>query len=474
MREFNYRFEKGLFTGLRPTDKLPLNYQHLAKLINLKAGEAGIEAPYTINKISNTESSTSWPYAQIFLGSYYTIVAFPTVIYRIDSDLATLFTTLNPTNDSTYEYDLTSYGSNISVSAGTNPWEFVDYGKYFILTNGTTVVYSDLTDLNNPVLATSADFSPTCVSYTNFRGQLIGGNVTTSWHSCGDNSVVWSKIGSIVMTPSMSGESGFKNITEWQGQVHCVKGLRDRVVVYGNAGIIAMVPADAMFGWEMLSSVGLYGAYAIGGDEYEHVFADSYGVLWRMQRVGDVRYAYAPKRLGYEEFIQPLSRTALRISKDSVNSEYYISDGTKSYLLTDQGLSELTMKVGSVISHYGRIVGAVIDGSYSYGLLETGPLDTKSAGFKTVVAVELGVTKTTGVSVAIKWRNVGDASFKTTAYYPVNDQGVAYPRISASEICLVVKVTDPAGFKLDYANIRMNLTDRRSVRGVLDVNETAG
>lgn len=474
MREFNYRFEKGLFAGLRPTEKLPLNYQHLAKLINLRAGEAGIEAPRTINKIANTESSTDWPYAQVFLGSYYTIVAFRNIVYRINSDLEDLFKSLNPTDSASYEYDLSSYGVNISVTPGTHPWQFVDYGKYFLLTNGTTVVYSDLTDLDNPVLASTSAFSPVCRSYTNFRGQLVGGNVSTIWHGCGDNSVVWSKIGSIDMTPAMSGESGFKNITEWQGEVCCVKALKERVVVYGNAGIIGMIPTEHMFGWEMLSSVGLYGPYAIGGDIHEHVFADSRGTLWRMQRVGDVRHSYEPKKLGYEEFIQPLDRAALVISKDEVNKEYYISDGTITYLLTDQGLSELTDKVGSVVSHYGRIIGAVEDGSYTYGLLETGPLDTKSAGFKTVVAVELGVTKTTGVSVAIKYRNTNDTSFKTTAYFPVNAQGVAYPKVSASEVCLVVKVTDPTGFKLDYANIRMNLTDRRSVRGVLDVNETAG
>lgn len=467
MREFNYRFDKGLMNGLRPTEHVPLNYQCLTELSNLKAGPAGIEPMTTVYRVHNSMSSAYFPYAQLFVGSTYAFIAFRNRVYRVTADLKTILDAVNGGKDPTYVYDLRTSADYIDTTAASYQWQLADYGKYFVMSNGTTVVYTDLTSLSNPILAKSTALSPTCRSYCSFRGQLIGAGVTSSWYDCGLNSIVWSKIGSNDMTPSISRESGFRTTMEWQGEVYKVLPLDKKVIVYGTGGILSMYPADVTFGFDQFFNHGLLGRYAVAGDDNEHVFADNNGTLWRLGRDGK------PVELGYKEFINPLGAAAV-ISKDSVNNEYYISDGSDTYILTNNGLSHASKGVGSVLAYSDVVLGATTDGIYTYGLIETGPLDIKVAGSKTIVSVELGVNKTSGVSVLIKWKLPGDTTYRLTGWYNVNNEGVAYPKITAPEFKIVVKVDDPSDFKLSYINVRMNLTDRRSVRGVLDVNEING
>jgi hypothetical protein len=354
-------------------------------------------------------------------------------------------------------------------------WDFVDFASFIILTNGSTIVFIDhTTDPDNPVIATmlsSATF-PRCKTYCNFKGQIIGGNVQTTWHDCGTGSIVWSKIGSADFTPDVAMEAGYKVDMGMPGEIHKIKRFGKGFATYGDNGIVYSEPIDwnvavykgLPFGFVDVMSVGIPSIKAVNGDDKEHVFVDKLSRVWRWAGQDP------PQLLDYREYIEEMTLADVVVSFDPAERDYYISDGDIGYLLTPNGLSQIHQLPTSVFRYNGVKYGLADSDAETGFVLETDTIDFKNRGGKTLVAVEIGGSNGAAIRGRIAWKSnmIGDFTYSPTKL--VNPNGVFYPRVTADEFRVRLLSDSAAALQIDYMNLRYNLTDNRSARGRIDVD----
>lgn len=499
MKEFNYIFSEGIKKGLSQYSNNPLNDQALSSLLNMKVAEKGIK-PYTDIKNIPNDVSISWPYPQIFKGSYYCFLADETTVYNIG--ISNIAENINITSSSSLTDELDSELLDELADAltwsgfqslGNLPigdfWDFADFGKYIILTNGSVIIFIDYeTNPDDPAIS-SMEYSsifPRCKTYCNFKGQIIGGNVQTSWHDCSSTSVIWSKIGYADFTPMVGMESGFKILGDASGDIHKVLRLGDGIAVYGDNSVVLMKPEEVKFGFFTALEVGIPSIKAIAGSDSEHVFVDNLYRIWRWKD------GKKPELLDYSHHIENLTLDNIIVSVDKSQNEYYISDGLKTYLLTDYGLSEIHQLITSVFHHEGNVYGVVESVGASGFYLESERLDFGLRGLKTIVAIEVGISyssdyildeltdelededsdylSASDIHGSVSWKSNIAGSFSNTTNRLINPNGVFYPKVTGDEFKIKLVCPTRTNLQIDYMNIRINTTDKRSIRGRIDVS----
>ena len=309
MKEFSVPFKDGLKKGLRSNSRSPRNSESLVECYNLKPGEGGLEA---YEPITNplTGVAVDWPFPQLFLGQDVRVLATATAIYEL----------------STWALGT----AKLSSLAENERWDFIDFGSYLILANGTKLCIRDYAGAwtSNDSTSTIPRFSTGC----NFNGQAVAGNIKTAWHGCGTGSLIWSKIGSVDFTPDGTNEAGFRNIP-WEGTVLRVKKLGKGVVVYCENGIGVLVPFAQTFGWDILTEVGIPAKSAISGNDNIHVFVNTAGELCRINK------DFSLEVLGYSEYMSLMTAASIVVEHNPVLREFHISDPTYAFILTEQGLA---------------------------------------------------------------------------------------------------------------------------------------
>jgi hypothetical protein len=268
---------------------------------------------------------------------------------------------------------------------------------------------------------------------------------------------VWSDIGSASFTPGLRNEAGYM-IIPFSGAVLRVLSLGDVVMVYCENGIIALKPAQQYFAMFELSSVGIPWKGAVGGNEQEHVFIDYNGELWRIGR--DLKM----QKLGYQEYITLLDASKIMISFASNDHEYYISDGELGYLLTPGGLCQVHQLVTSVSFVDGELVGVWESDGNTLRQVVTDLLDFGIRSFKTVSAIELGVTSSSSVYASVDWRSDVNGSFQRSTWLINNPTGFMTPIVTANDFRACVKCSDD--MELRYILLRVKNVDKRSMRGI--------
>lgn len=108
--------------------------------------------------------------------------------------------------------------------------------------------------------------------------------------------------------------------------------------------------------------------------------------------------------------------------------------------------------------------------------LETDVLDFGQRGMKMLTVVEAGVQYDKGdypaeVSVKFKY-SYKEESFSKSPWKVLNNEGVVYPMITASELKILLRAQDyrECRASISYLNLRIKLSDRRSIRGRFNVN----
>lgn len=446
MKEFSITFDKGLSSGLRSSESNPRNKQALTECYNLKPDVLGL-LPYEPVIDESGALSLSWPYPQIFIGSDYRYICTNTKIYTMDS----------------------SWNQTLKVTTtASGIWDFADFGTYVLFVNGAKIVERSPVDGSYTASDTLTDmprFSTVC----NFKGQVIGGNVKSTWHGCGTNSVVWSAIGTNDFTPGVDNvkgsmnEAGFRHM-RWEGEIYRVKRLGNAVIIYGDNGIDALVPYESTFGLKEILDKGIASKGAVGGSWNEHVFVDKEGYLWR------IKSDLSTERLGYKEYISLIDLTEVMVSYDGSKREYYIADDTYGYLLTHWGLCQVYQKVTSVASIDGTSYGVTSDGSDDEGRVVTDVIDFGVRGFKTIGLLEAGIYHPAGSTykgyATVDWRSNKTDSFTRRDWVLMNPNGVATVMTAGDEFRLCVKADNYQNMQLDYINARVKVTDRRFMRGL--------
>lgn len=438
MKEFGKTFDEGLRKGLRASDTNPANSQALITCFNLKPDDMGL-GPY--DPISNPLSGVSadWPFPQLFLGQDVRILATATKVYEL-STWALGTAKLTVTED--------------------ERWDFIDFGSYMILTNGTKLCIRDYEGAwtSNDYTSTIPRFSTGC----NFNGQIVAGNIKTTWHGCGTGSLIWSRIGRVDFTPGGDNEAGFRNIP-WEGDVLRVKKLGKGVVVYCENGILVLVPFQQTFGMEKLMEVGIPSKAAVGGSDNIHVLVDTDGNVWRINKDFNLQM------LGYREYMNLMTAADIVVEHDPVKREFHISDDDYGYLLTEKGLCQCYQEVTTVACDDGTSYGVFDDQSDSEGRIVTDILDFGLRGNKTLELVELSTSSASDINAAVDWRSDISGSFTRSGDVLVNPNGIATIKHTAAEFRVAVTFDDYSDARLDYINMRVKLSDKRAVRGAYDV-----
>jgi len=503
MREFVQTLSE-FRKGLRKDSNMPRNSGLAVEAYNTRVGVAGLEVPPLIVYPITGAPTVSWPLPQLVKitdlyltssGLYFAnYSAGNFVISSVAASTYALTTVYSGAGKSAYATPYVWNGAGTWINTIPPRFTVADFGYYQIWSHPaltikrainaglTAYVWSNiLIGLNG------SGMPPSVRCVCNFRGQLIAGmySMYAETGNTVDNFVAWSEIGSVTPTVMFSngqyyidrtinlgglardphkGTSGIYK-TGPTSPVYRVLPLGKAVIVYCKDKIFAMIPVvDPVptFAIVPIHSFGIAGTWLIDGDEFEHAYIDFSGRLWRMK--ADLK----PELLDYREYMNTLTMTNIVISKNVNYGDYYISDGTKCYLLTPYGLTQWFQYPTSIVYEDAnkRLIGPISVSSDLSASIATDVLDFGVRALKTITVLEVGATGQvmTG-NVDYKYK-VTDATFTASRLKTASNFGVITPIVSGTEFRLRVKGADYTKFDLDYLTVRYKYVDKRMIRGV--------
>lgn len=452
MREFSLEFTPKMLQGLRRSPRGSLNSAGLSRALNAQFTPYGMEPYESVEALAVAKES--WPLPQVFFTKGYQVSG-PAYL----RGLAVSHTTVSNIADDF------SISSLLSLPASSDSiWHFVDYHSYWLLVNDDYVVKIDPTTGVASVHVATATF-PTFKTATDFNGQLVVGNITSPFHGCDEQFVAWSKIGRVDFdqTTKIDNTSGFYKVP-WSGPVLVVKALGDRVMVYGDRGIMVMIPKGRFWQSKHLTNYGIAGRGAVGGDLNSHVFVDAKGYLGMATGEGI-------QRLGFKEFFKDSLEDNILITQDGFDNRFFIGSNDSSYLLSNGNLSEIYQQVTGVQHINGENKGFARTIGSMYMRMTTNPVDFQTADFKTVMAIQVSGRNLNEVDVAVEWKQNPSDNWRVTDWVPTNDQGYAYCPTTAQVFRFAVRSRNLDAVEIESIRVKYKTTGKRFERGKTDVGQ---
>jgi len=453
MRETELIIDEALRNGLSPLKVTPFNSQLLEQLLGFRVGKGGLEK-YELK--TNPLPATlglyyDWPFPQYLTGEQYNILVFRDPIAEVDH--------VYSVSD---DHATTNWIASVSkaVYGEGTLMEMADFGEYVFIANGAVTIYfNTVTSLWEVKQAIST--IPLMRTVCNFKGQAVGGNVQSSWYDCDETYYLWSEIGSIDFTPDQDNEAGYRRCP-FGGTVYHTRRLGDGVVGYSSEGIVMMVPVNdpaPTFRFVELDNVGLINQGAEDGDQNQRVYLGEDYILRRVTQKG-------VEELGYEYFMEQLSGEDVIISFDKKYKDFYIGNSTKTFLLTQQGLSEIPQHPSAVWRRNSGTYMIPDSNDDYYMTIVSQPFDMGYAGQKTVFEMETDLIQGDGNEVAVTYYD-NPTTGSTTAYKPLNNQNVGSIIASGNALAFHLRFDptydDP---RIGYIKARYKMTDLRGLRGV--------
>ena len=452
MREFELVID-GLKNGLSPLRKTPANTQILFECLGFRCGIGELE-PY--EELENPLPATidllySWPFPQFLTGERYNfllirddVTNMEDILYQVSDDHQTLTHIIS--------IDQLTFGTGSLM-------ELADFGEYAFLTNGVVMVYRDTT-LNNWQKASSLTKIPMMKTVCNFKGQMIGGNIVSAWHSCNEQYYVWSKIGEADFTPDRKNQSGFRR-DPYGGEVFHVRRLGDSVIGYSSKGIISMVPVGspaATFAFIELLDIGLVNRGAINGNQFIQCFVGEDYILRRITSNGI-------EELGYQNQMESLIGEDIIVNFDPSLKDFYIGNSSKTFLLTSKGLTEVPQHPSNVWrknSQTYMLPDAIDD---YQALIVTEQFNMEYSGQKTISTIESDLIADNNGEIAVDY-SLDNKVFATTPFNPINDQGSGFISAVGNSLRFRLRFNPDLGATIGYIKVRYKMTDLRGIRGV--------
>jgi hypothetical protein len=503
VREYPLKFEEGINRGLRQYSKMPKNYQSLTEAVNFRVTKRGPEVPPTILTPATWAAlGTTWPYPRVFRTGHRYYLLDDGDLYAINPDTLAL------------DFPLIAGISTFGY------WAMADFGDMSIFVDGgpTGLYYTrSFGDTGGEAIIGTYDFDG-ARAICNFKQQLLMGGfghgtygVNYGWAPDQGlqwrNVVFWSPIGSItedndLIDPGVlpgfleevhdylnwiggktTGGEGptpvpFSNVSGWgfapmryNGYVWNLKPLHSHIIAYGSNGIAALTPHSApvpTFGYKHLADFGIVGSGAVGGDENKHIFVDESGNLWKL--TDDLKL----EKLGYAEYLAPLKIAQfdsgaggykILVSHDTELDDFYISNGAKTYLLGESGLSEIKLwHPTSLFRDKGQLYGITVAGSSTIGSMASDTLDMGLRGIKIVSSMELG-GDATGLEATLDYRYASGNAYSSGTFKPATRAGQVTPMLGGIEFRAKARNADYTKFNPDYINMRWKASDKRAIRG---------
>jgi hypothetical protein len=453
MREFELTIDEALRKGLSPFKVTPFNTQLLQECLGFRLSSIGLEK-YEVKENPLppvTNLLYSWPFPQYITGERYnflivrdSLVNHEDVVYHVSDDHATV----------TYIFavDTLTFGQGTLM-------EVADFGEYAMMVNGVARVFWNVLGAWNASVATAT--IPLMRTICNFKGQAIGGGVTSPWHDCDETFYIWSKIGQMDFTPDNYNLAGYRR-DPYGGEVYHVRRLGDNTIGYSSKGITLLSPVSspaASFGFTELSDVGLKNQGAMNGNLNRQDYVGEDNILREITQQGI-------KELGYEYYMEQLNGEDVIVSYDKKFKDFYIGISSKTFLLSPNGLTEIPQHPSCVWRRDNETYMLPDSVDSYYQTIVTQPFDMGYAGQKTLFEVETDLLLGKDPEVAASYYT-SPTSYGTTSYKPLNNQNVASIIISGNALAIHLRF-DPTydNSRIGYIKARYKMTDLRGVRGV--------
>ena len=422
-----YRRTMRVDRGLRPVTTMGMNQPWFVKAKGVRMGMGGLE-PET--QLTDPFNATTWPWPQVIVLMQAMVLGYSTELVMVDSSWEE-FVLIDNLEPATF-------------------WQAADFGDIVYLTNGQRTFRWNIPE----DLFAEVDYTeiPQVGTLTNFKGQLVGGRVGNDWQGCDENFVTWAGIGSTRFMPDWKNEAGWRHAD--CGEIHLVEELADQmVIIYGESGISALIPAQQTFGYKKIAHTGLKSATSVGFGDGEHlaILADNH--LWKLTTEG-------LELLGYKEFMVQLNEP-IRISYNPIQKEYYIGDADKCFCFTNGQLTEMLQRPTSVGMLGASVVAPVVNSPSAVIDLVWGWQDLNLVSLKTVEFLEFGLA-TNGYAQcrAEVYYDLGTV-MHATPYIPLNDSGFAYIGAGGNMFSPMLNVADFTAFQLNYITYAVKLSDNR-------------
>jgi len=271
---------------------------------------------------------------------------------------------------------------------------------------------------------------------------------------------------SLVWDEMERGDAGFMPIP-YQGDILRIAPLNDRVIVYSESGVVVLTPVEHFFGLVDLQIPGLLRPAAIGTGRGMHIFIDQRNDLWRISG------GEAPQRLGYREWLSAMTTAKVCIFPHPQRDEFYITDGTTSYLLTPTGLTEEKQIPAGVVAEENSLNAAAVldetEDAVQEFALESDVVDFGNRGIKTIHSLEVAAHGATELEGAIKYRIQTSDAFAQTDWADLNGQDFVVFDIAGIEYKILLRGTwgdnAPHDCIIDYGAVRWRQHDKRNRRG---------
>ena len=452
MREFELIIDEALRKGLSPFNKAPFNTPVLLECLGWRVEKAGLakydlkENPFDVV----IDVTPSWPFPQVVTGEMYnflivrdSLVNHEDVVYSFSDDHQTV--------THIFSVDELTFGQGGLM-------QVADFGEYAIMMNGVVMIYWNVLGAWNASLATAT--IPLMNALCNFKGQLVGGGVTTVWHDCDETFYCWSRIGSADFTPEESNEAGYRRCP-FGGEIYHTRRLRNNVIGYSSKGITILSPVGSpstTFGFTELSDVGLKNQGAMDGNLDMQVYVGEDDVLRKITQNGI-------EELGYEDYMSELGANVI-VQFDKKYKDFYIGDGAKTFLLSPQGLSEIPQHPSAVWRRNNETYMLPDETDDYYQTVASYPTDMGYAGQKTIMEVETDLFMGHDNEAAVSYY-LNPSSYSTTNYVPLNNQNIATIIASGNAFSIHLRC-DPLydNSRMGYIKARYKMTDLRGIRGV--------
>ena len=454
MREFEVVIDEAFKNGLCPDRTIPFNSQVLYQCLGFRLAKYGLE-PYLQldNPIPGTFTMLyEWPAPQIIVGKNFNILMMRNTLnardefYTISNDMQTI---------------TSIYNASHTIYPGYGRLEMADFGPYIFFTSGGIMFYYDVTThtWQKNVAFTNI---PMMKTICNFKGRAVGGNIRSgTWYGCDSTYYIWSQIGCMVFTPGEMNEAGYARCP-FGGEVYHVRRMGDVVVGYSSKGVTFLVPAcdpAPAFGFKELSDIGLINQGAMDGDWRRQVYLGSDYVLREVTQEG-------VKELGYQWLMETLAGdNDVIISYEPINRDFYISNGSITFLLSPYGLTQVTQHPCTIWS-IGNVSYMLPDtDDESDYLITSWPFDFGYRGQKTNFTVESDAIDFTSGYGGLDY--LLNQTWKTASYSQLNNQGISSIIASGDAFRYRLKFESlDSDFKVGFIKGRYKMTDLRGIRGV--------
>lgn len=507
MREFTQRLSgEDLTRGLQPTS-LGFGSTHMVELVNLRPDPEGLRGYSRVEDPFDGGYSINYPFPQVVEATDSLYLFDEEKVYTVSEGFPWMISeenTVNSRDPAAQEPKDIPAGGWWDVAQAQNSWYAV---------NGNGVVWKagrgkqpgsdepvQVDDLMQPM---TAAYHKGRYFMGGFTGTFWSGkmsDVMSYWEydtyvqdienvDLGNNWIFWSSIGGAdfpawFLSLSENWPRNQPNNTDRlaeafkqneigmmpldvDGTVLGLEPLGDNLIAYCDEAVFLLqltfpgsqeVPSTV--GQQKISDAGVASRGAFGGTQFRQLYIDQLGRLHRVNADGeDENLSY---KIQFEDYIDETTR----IFYEQSDQDWYISFESAAFLLTTQGLCEITESPTFLINRADTVYGLSKKHGDETARLVGAPTDLSDRGRKTVTSVAVAHRGDSQVKGGYQTKaTVRDDGWNTAQLQLVNDNGIAYVRKTGESFRPVIEIKEPQKTEVDYIEYRFQLPDKRHQRG---------